>query len=64
MRYLGGFLGGDASFGNVTLTMHERFELASPVTLHTGAAFQLLRRAAMETLARDRVRRSCCMMSF
>jgi hypothetical protein len=56
MDYLRGLLGGDAKFGNATLTPQDRFELASPVTAADGAAFRLLQRAILETLGRDRVR--------
>ena len=65
LEYLRGFLRGDAKLGNATLTVQERFELASPVTAPDGPAFRLLRQAIMETLAReDRVRVACahCML--
>lgn len=56
MDYLRGLLGGDARFGNATLTPQDRFELASQVTPADSAAFQLLQRAILETLCRNRVR--------
>ena len=53
LDYLRGFLRGDAKFGNATLTVQERFEVASPVTPPDGPAFRLLRQAIMETLANE-----------
>jgi len=41
---------------NVSVHMHERHEMASPVTPVNGSAFALVHQAIQETLAHGRVR--------
>ncbi len=57
-KYLQAFLRGDAKHGNSSLHVHERFEMASAVTPVNSSAFAMVRRAILETLAKDRVRSS------
>lgn len=54
--YLQSFLENDAKHGRSRLRVHERHELASPVTPVNSSIFAAVRRAVLETLAKDRVR--------
>ena len=56
MDHLRSFLAADGH-GNATLTVNERFEMASAVTPTGSRAFQVVQQAILEVLARDRVRK-------
>lgn len=60
MDHLRSFLRADSGHGNATLTVNERFEMASPVTATSSPAYQVVQQAILETLAHDRVSTSAC----